>query len=150
MSGSLTNRGHHIALCLLSENNLLLCLGKCTSGCIYGYMPIRCALLMQYANGCFIAHFRVAWRKTKQIYSCTQTFIVVISTLFNLNKSCYACIHLRSVICNIMEKKNTPLSGQIQTQSIVETEVKSIYLTHTYITTQFRGLVQALQQKVAG
>jgi hypothetical protein len=33
---------------------------------------------------------------------------------------------------------------------IVETEVKSIYLAHIYITTQFRGLVQALQQKVAG
>jgi hypothetical protein len=32
---------------------------------------------------------------------------------------------------------------------IVETEVKSIYLTHIYITTQFRGLVQTLQQKVA-
>ena len=75
----------------------LLSLRKCTPRCIYG-----CALLVQYSNGYFIAHFRDAWHTTKTIYPCTQTFIIVISTLFNYTLSCFTCIHFRSVICNIM------------------------------------------------
>ena len=47
-------------------------------------------------------------------------------------------------------KINTHCRDKYKTQSIVETDEKSIYLTHIYITTQHRDLVQALQQKVAG
>ena len=83
-------------LCLVTI--CLLGLRKCTPRSIYGCVHICCALIVQYPNRCLIAHFRVAWRKTKPIYPCTQTFIVVISTLFNLTKSCYACIHFRSGI----------------------------------------------------
>ena len=47
MSGSLTDRGHPIALRLLSENNLSVMHRKMYTQMYIRYMPIRCALLMR-------------------------------------------------------------------------------------------------------
>jgi len=57
-------------------------------------------------------------------------------------------------IRNILKNKNITLFEQFQNiynRKIVETFSKSIPLNaHTYTTVHFSGLVQALQQKVAG
>ena len=95
--GAWLDRELPMSICLMSGNNLAV---KITE--MYTQVYIRCALIVQYSNGYFITHFRDAWHTTKTIYLCTQTFLIVISTLFNYTLSCFTCIHFRSVICNIM------------------------------------------------
>ena len=85
----MTDRELPISICLISGNNLAV---KITE--MYTQVYIRCALIVQYSNGYFITHFRDAWHTTKTIYQCTQTFLIVISTLFNYDKSCYTCVRL--------------------------------------------------------